>query len=654
MAWRTWASIGGVAALVLLKACGGSAESAAVEPTPQDIALEVLARVGASGGCANDGTSSCAEIPAFDPVTKRLFVVNGSNQRVDVFDASNPSALQTTTAPIASISLPDFSPNSVAVNGSGVLAIGLEAYVAGDPGAKVRPGLVAVYRTDNLGTPAATVSVGAQPDMVTFTPDGRYVLSANEGEPSGYNTGTLRGYADPEGSVNIIDVGNPSAPVNRQVGFTAFNGQRDALRAQGVRIFGPGGPLTQGGATVDASGATVAQDLEPEYITVSEDGSTAYVALQENNAIAVIEGVNTAAPTVTRIIALGLKDFSQAGAGLDLSDEDGTPNSNTGVPAISIQRRAVLGMYQPDAIATWRVNGVQYIVSANEGDARDWPGFFEETRVRSARTQDPPAPVVGATTAAALTNPAQCGGGGGVPDTALLGAANALLTTPLTGAQFVLDSNHGRLIVTANYNGGAGNTGLNAAGQCSALYAFGGRSISIWTVPTAAGAAMTRVWDSGDQIERITAQFSSSTVSNSSSPTDATVVNGSTSVPGVNVNYNYQFNGSHSGTGNNALDNRSPSKGPEPEGVVLGRIGEKTYAFVGLERVGGVMVWDVTNPLSPAYVNYFNTRTAQTGDRGPEGLAFVPASRSPTGNPLLIVSNEISGTTTLFTVRQRI
>ena len=106
-----------------------------------------------------------------------------------------------------------------------------------------------------------------------------------------------------------------------------------------------------------------------------------------------------------------------------------------------------------------------------------------------------------------------------------------------------------------------------------------------------------------------------------------------------------KFNASHD---NDTLDGRSASKGPEPEGVVLGKIGAKTFAFIGLERVGGVMVYDVSNPVSPSFVTYFNARTGATGDRGPEGLIFVPAAKSPNGKPLLILGHEVSGTTSVL------
>jgi hypothetical protein len=98
------------------------------------------------------------------------------------------------------------------------------------------------------------------------------------------------------------------------------------------------------------------------------------------------------------------------------------------------------------------------------------------------------------------------------------------------------------------------------------------------------------------------------------------------------------------------MDSRSPSKGPEPEGVVVGKFGRKSIAFIGLERVGGVMAYDVTDPAKPVFLTYFNSRSGTTGDRGAEGLILIPANRSPNGKPLLVIGNEVSGTTAIVQI----
>lgn len=399
---------------------------------------------------------------------------------------------------------------------------------------------------DPAGVVLNAVEVGSLPDNVVFTPDGTKALSANEGQPSSDYT------VDPEGSVSIIDLsaGVENASVTT-VGFADFNegGPRAAELPAAVRVFGPN--------------ASVAQDLEPEYIAVTPDGSTAYVVLQENNAFAIID---IATASVTSIVALGFKDHSVEGNGLDASDEDG---------AINIQTWPVLGMYMPDGIAAYEVSGSVYVVSANEGDARDYDAFSEETRVADL-TLDPD--VFG--------------------DVAALQAEAAL----------------GRLTVTT-VNGDEDGDGVYEA-----LYAYGARSFSIWD------AAGSLVWDSGDQFEQITASLF---------PAD--------------------FNSNH--VENGSFDNRSDNKGPEPEGVALAAINDRVYAFIGFERLSGVIVYDVTDPSAPEYVTYVSNRdfsgdaeAGTAGDLGPEGLLIIDAASSPTGDVLLVVANEVSGSLTVYSV----
>ena len=536
-------------AMAALTACGTGSLNTASSPTPKTLELAKI------GGFAHQGGESSAEITAYDPLSKRLFVVNGALASLDVLDLSNPADPKLiTTVPASRFGAELGGINSVAVH-QGVVALAVEAKT------KTNPGLVAWLRASDLQL-LGTDTVGALPDMLTFTPDGRHLLVANEGEPSSYGQADS---VDPEGSVSIIAVRGLSPTtreLQRQVftaGFTAYNSQADALRKSGVRVFGPG--------------ASVAQDLEPEYIAVSADSKTAWVTLQENNAVAVVD---IAARRVSAIRPLGFKDHSRSGMGMDVSDEDGVMNSNNGKPVIKIAPVPVKGLYMPDAIASYTVGGQTYLVTANEGDAREYKGFNEETRVR---------------------------------EYCKAGLAASAFADPVNQ---IMDSNLGRLRVTLAPNGGV--NGKNAAGECAELYSFGARSISIWS------SDMTLMADTGDTIEQKTI-----------------------------VLPNAEFNASH---GDNKLDSRSTSKGPEPEGVVVGTFGERSFAFVGLERVGGVMVFDVTNPKAPRYVNYLNTRDgAKGGDRGPEGLTLIAASDSPNGQPLLVVGNEASGTTAILQIK---
>lgn len=494
---------------------------------------------------------SAAEIAAYDAQSGLLFSVNSVDAKVNVISleklitpgSDNASML------LSQVDLSGFGGgiNSVAVS-HGVLAVAVEAETKTDAGSVVIFDIASVIANGINDANRKVVTVGALPDMVTFTPDGKKILVANEGEPNDDYS------VDPEGSVSIIDLpagvsGVSDASVTT-LGFTDFNSQQAALAADGVRIFGPN--------------ATVAQDLEPEYIAVSPDGLQAVVTLQENNAIATLDLSGT--PRIESVTGLGLKDHSQADNALDASDKDG---------GINITTEPVFGMYQPDAVAAFEINSSAYYIYANEGDSRDYDTFSEESRIRDL-TLDPIA----------------------FPNAATLQADDQL----------------GRLQVTTQ--AGADTDG---DGDIDQLLAYGSRSVSI------RDGDGNLVWDSGSLIEVITAQIHPDNFNASNDEHDA--------------------------------EGRSDNKGPEPEAVTVGVIGDQTYAFVGLERVSGIMTFNVTDPAKPFLVDYINNRdfsadvtTAAAGDLGPEGLTFISAGDSPTGLPVLVVSNEVSGTISAYNV----
>lgn len=513
---------------------------------------------------------SASEIVSFHAESKRIFVVNAKQHRIDVLDGSKLTSHALETPLHASNLALDYfvdvsenvktvalgAANSVDVHGN-LMAVAVEAQN------KQQPGVVAFYRLDESGKSTFLTyrQVGALPDMLTFTPDGSKVVVANEGEPS--NDYKI----DPEGSVSIIAIekGEPSNTVIT-ADFHRFNEKRNP----DIRVFGPH--------------ATASQDFEPEYISLSTDSKTAYVTLQENNALAIVDldkGV------VRDVVPFGYKDFGKIE--MDASDKDGK---------VALARRpGVMGMYQPDSIATLNLKGRDYLLTANEGDSRDY--WFD------ADSED----ACLATGAKKYDEEDGCLGYSEETRAGKLKVEGDQLKAADVSDEKVL----GRLKVTKTLGDSDGN------GAYERLYAFGGRSFSVWSD---SGAL---VWDSGDQIEKITADR-------------------------LGMDFN-------NGNDENAGDSRSDDKGAEPEGIAVGFVNEVPYAFVGLERTGGIMVYNLSDPTNPAFVTYFGNRdfkttsVEQAGDLGPEGIKFVSAEKSPTGQALIVIGHEVSGTTTVYELR---
>lgn len=498
---------------------------------------------------------SAAEIGAYDPLTQSLFVTNSNDNTIDVLSISDP------TNPFLDFTI-DLSPfgggvNSVTVS-NGVLAAAVAAEVTQDPGT--------VVFFDTLGNLLNQVEVGALPDMLTFTPDGTRVLVANEGEPDDDYV------VDPEGSVSIIDVsGGVNTATVTTAGFTQFN---DAVLDPSIRIFGPG--------------ATVAQDLEPEFIAVSEDSTQAFVALQENNAIGVLD---LATGEFTDLFGLGFKDNTDPANVLDPSDRDG---------GINLQTVPTQGVYQPDAIAAYEVDGVTYIVTANEGDARDYDGFSEETNLEDLLAD-------------------------GLLDLDQDGVADTAETIePKTGlpiSALLDDAVLGRLDLT-------NSTGdIDGDGLIEELTNFGARSFSIYN-----GETGEQVFDSGADFEQIVVGL----IEAGELPLEA-------------------FNTDND---ENDFDGRSDAKGPEPEAIEIGVVNGRVLAFIGAERLSGIFIYDVTDPTAPSFVEFTSNRDfvvdfdedsfELAGDLGPEDIVFISKDVSPNGLDLFAVTNEVSGTTTIY------
>lgn len=495
----------------------------------------------------NNGGSS--EIVAFDAASKRMFIANSVAGRIDIVNLAVPASPRLIrSVPITTLG----GINSVAAK-NGVIAAAIESTQKDAEGK--------VIFIDTAGTILKEVGVGVLPDHIGFSPDGKYVLTANEGEP-------VDDYSkDPEGSVSIIDISGGVATLDQSkvttVGFAALNPFVNNYRQAGLRVFGV--------KKDQAGGSTLAQDLEPEYITFSPDSRTAYVTLQENNAIAAIDLSTKQLATVQGLPALrplGFKDHNKLGSGLDASDQ------STG---INLANLPVHGTYMPDAIASFAVGGKNYLITANEGDSREYSAYTEVSNIKNIRLE----PTV-------------------FPD------SNDLR----------LDHLLGRTVVTK------ASGDLDGDGDYDQIHLLGGRSFSIWD------ELGNLVWDSGDQLERITRDHPF---------------------------YGQMFNASNGTSA--AAKNRSDDKGPEPEGIAVATINKKPYAFIALERIGGVMVYDLSNPLEPKYVTYANNRAFPannaTDDRGSEGIIFISGEESPNGQPLVLVANETSNSVSIFQVKDK-
>lgn len=457
-----------------------------------------------------------SEIVAFDAASKRMFTTNGAENKIDIInieDVTNPSL-------VSQIDLSAYGTgvNSVAVkNGKVAVAVqdGNETV-----GSKQLKGKVVIF--DTAGNYEHNVTVGYLPDMVTFNENGTKVIVANEGEP---NTDYS---VDPIGSIGIVTLSDGSYV---DVDFSTVT-LTNATDGTAVRL----------GSTPSNDKA---KDIEPEYITVS--GDFAYVTLQENNAMAKLN-LNT--NTLEYVKSFGAKSWeADSNNTIDIEEEG----------EIKMKSYAELfGLYMPDSIASFTSSGNTFLVTANEGDGREYGDFSDESKVSK-------------------------------------------LNIDSSIADAYTDENDIKVVIDM------GDT--DGDGDYDKLYSYGARSFSIWS------DSGDLVFDSKDEIGQKVAAYEPSL-------------------------FNHD---------DGEMDGRSGNKGAEPEAITVGEIDGKTYAFVGLERQNAIMVYDITAPSQAKFVDYY--RTGKDGDISPEGMKFVPASESPNGKNLLLVSYEVSGSTAIYEIK---
>ena len=438
--------------------------------------------------------SFLSEILAYDSVNQSLWVAGVSG--VDVLNARTGARIGERIDVSSAGSI-----NSVAIS-NGLAAFAIQAPLQTDNG------VVQLYDTTtrSLASGVNSITVGALPDMVTFTPDGQRVLVANEGTPLTYGPRTSGptsvfprtfgpAAVDPVGTVSIIDVATRTLIVNA-----------DPQAAS----------VPQVGSNIRAN---IGANFEPEYIAVNAAGTHAYVAIQEANALGVL---NLETNTFDKVVGLGSKDFSQVGNEID-------PLDNGTVDFVTVDN--LRGLYQPDGLATYEAGGKTFIVLANEGDYREDDG--DRSR-----------------------------------------GSNFGLAAPANNVRVSnVDSTVGGVVYTA-----------------------GARSFSI------RDENGNLVYDSGSILDRAAAE-----------------------------------RGLYDDAG------RSDDRGVEPEGLEVLTVGDRTYAFVGLERTttASVAVFDITNPLAVSFVDLL---VSPNGDISPEGLESFTIE----GVSYIAFSNEVSNTTSVF------
>lgn len=493
------------------------------------VRAKLIARYNAGAQSADGGS---AEITAYNHVNRFAYTVNGVKGTLDCIDMRDLKNGTTVTelsgTELKAAKLAEDTESGFAygdITSVSVSPDGKTLVVAMQDADYTKPGRVLFFDClDDGSLQYSGIAVtGVQPDMVVFSEDGNTVLTADEGEPrQGY---TAQGVVDPKGSVTVIDaISKNSATVT----FDSFDAKRDELVSAGIVLKKNTAPSV---------------DLEPEYIAVS--GNMAYIALQEANAVAVL---NIRTKQFENIFSLGFEDYSKVA--IDLNKSDGIYYPKT--------YEKIKGIRMPDGISVATIGGQTYLLTANEGDSRAWP-VGTETDVNEIK--DKASPVNGIKTGGKVT-----------------------------------------WFDVSQYDG------LEAGTD----YIFGGRSVTMFKITQ---NGLEEVFDSGSDFERITAEV----------------------LPAY-------FNCSNDTV---EVEDRSGKKGPEPENVTVGTVNGHTYAFVGLERIGGVMIYDITNPDAVAFKNYVNSRNYSADiydDVSPEGVLFAAADKNSSGAPIIIASNEVSGT----------
>lgn len=449
-------------------------------------------------------------------------------------------------------------------------------------------------------------------------------------------------------SIDIIDLTNVAAPMHLGgINITSYGGGVNSVVNLNNGYFAAAieAPVKQDSGKVvffDVMGnyaAEVKVGALPDMLTVTKDGNKVLVACEgepndaytvDPEGMVVIIDISGGVPSLTNSAATFLT-FTNAPTTIagsiqkpntttaeDLEPEYIAVNETSTLAAVACQENNVFVLIDltADSILTYKGLGFKdHSLAGNGFDASNVDATIniQTQPVKGVYQPDAIAAyMVGGNTYFVSANEGDARDYGGYSSETRIKNLTLDPTAFPNAATLQGDSVLGRLkTFTADVIGDTDNDG-----DVDELYSYGARSFSIWD------EAGNLVWDSGDAIEQYIA-----------------------------ANYPSFFN-CNSGLASK-MDNRSDDKGAEPEAVVVGKVGNKFYAFVGLERQGGIMVYDITDPTAPIFEQFVHSFDVQNGtmvDIAPEGLLFVPAAESHNGKNMLIVSNEVSGTTTIYEI----